>query len=119
MSTDFAAAKRPARERLLALLSDLAWHTWAELRQAAGVRYGARLLELKRLGYAVDSDGAAKDGKRYRLAHAEPGSPQPKRVKVFLEERDAEAAVGGVLTAPARLAVRDAWMSFRANKEKL
>lgn len=43
------ARKMPTRcERLRELLGDGKWHTMDELREVAGWRYGARLLELRR-----------------------------------------------------------------------
>jgi hypothetical protein len=125
MSTDYATIKKPLRDQLFALLGDLGWHGHMELRDAGGTRYSARLLELKRLGFQIDSrstvdlEDSGKTGKEYRLLSRVPSSPKGKRVKVFLEERDAVAACEGRVTAAARVAVDDALASFRANREKL
>lgn len=83
------------RDRVLALLWDLNWHGNAALARVGGVRYNARVHELRRLGYRIDdeSDGRA-DGKRYRLVSQEPTGPLTKRVKVFLQPRRRSRAVG-------------------------
>ena len=48
--------------KLRALLADYRWHDMREMQEAAGFRYGARLLELKR--EPVDGDSSRW---RYRL----------------------------------------------------
>jgi hypothetical protein len=106
MSTDYAEEKRPARERLLTLLKDGKWHPWSAMRQAGGMRYSARLLELKRLGYEFESRGRAETGKDYRLTGK--GEPKEKRVKVFLTEDQAKYLIRRVSD---REDVREALMS--------
>jgi hypothetical protein len=93
MSTDFAAVFKNARNKLLDRLSDLSWHDNAELARVAGVRYGARLLELKRLGFNIESRGDPALGKVYRLTSILTGPPQPKRVKVLLDPNDVQEFV--------------------------
>lgn len=119
MSRDYGMDYTTARERVWALLRDLGWHTNAELREAGGVRYGARLLELKRLGYRIDAEELAGHGRRYRLESLEPGLPQGKRVRVLLDEADAAALIDAAPTLTARAALTDALGSYRANKGKL
>jgi hypothetical protein len=119
MSTDFAEINKTKRQRVLELLNDLQWHTHVELQVVGGVRYGARLLELKRLGYLIDDQSLEPQGKRYRLASTVRGVPQEKRVKVFLTKEDAQNLLEGVVTAEATLAVRDALSSYLANEHKL
>src|SRR5262245_6479133 len=122
MSRDFAEMNLTKRDRVLRLLSDLLWHSHQELAQVGGVRYGARILELKRLGYDIDSEENVTNwpqGKRYRLATLARGLPQTKQVKVFLNEDDAAALVGWQVTVAAQRAVQEALASFRANKHKL
>ena len=108
-----------ARGRLLKLLEDLGWHDHRDLERVAGNRYAARLLELKRLGYRIEDRSGTKDGKAYRLLSREPSEPQGKRVKVFLDEADADALSHGRITAAAVDAVGLALASFRANRGKL
>jgi len=120
MSTDFGVKYETARDRLLRLVLDLQWHNRQELEAAAGNRYAARVLELKRLGYVVeDRESATGHGKDYRLTSRTPGAPQEKKVKVFLSEEDAELLLAGQVTGEAEAAVEDALGSFRANKHKL
>lgn len=120
MSTDYAEQYQTARGRIFDLLSDLEWHSWRELKRIGGVRYSARLLELKRLGYAVDSDSEAPDGRIYRLQSLAKGAPKGKRVKVFLEESDVIALLEkGTLTKRAQKTLTDALGSFQANRWKL
>lgn len=124
MSTDHAELHKTARGRVLLTLHDLNWHPNHELsrKSVGGIRYSARILELKRLGYEIedrDIDGA-KAGKEYRLKSKTPGPPQSKRVKVFLEESDVDKLLKqGTLTTRARKALADALGSFQANKSKL
>ena len=121
MSLNHGEIRKPHRERLLALLQDLKWHPHYRLKDVAGVRYSARLLELKRLGYEIDSeeiDGIG--GKKYRLVNLTPSTPQGKRVKVFLELKDAERIVErGYISPSAKAALADAIGSFKTNKDKL
>lgn len=118
ISTDFGTKYATARDRVYGLLSDLGWHTWRELEAVGGVRYGARLLELRRLGYLFET-ADLEDGQRYRLKSLERAAPQPKRVKVLLEEADAESLYRGEVSVTAAMAVSVALASFRANRGKL
>lgn len=120
MSTDFGATFKTARAKLFDLLSDLKWHTHKELLGVASVRYGARLLELKRLGYKIDSEGKAVNGKRYRLTDLKAGTPKAKQVKVFIDEIDVEHALNhNHISTAMREAMREALLSFQFNKAKL
>lgn len=103
------------------LLSDLHWHSARELHHTGGVRYGARLLELKRLGYQFeDREVEGENYKYYRLMSLTRGAPQAKQVKVFLNEEDARLLVEeNCMTGSAEKAVRDAYGSFLTNKSKL
>jgi hypothetical protein len=116
---DHAFANRGARGRLLELLSDLAWHHHTELETAARAnRYGARLLELRRLGYEIESH-ELDVGRRYRLVSTTPGAPQAKRVRLYLTAADALSIVYGNPTPAVRCAVQAALESFAQNVEKL
>lgn len=122
MSVDFAKEKTTARERLKNTLSDLKWHSWAELSRTSGIRYSARILELKRLGFKIESQGNRVEGKAYRLLSKKPGQRRGKKVKIFLEEDDAQAVLDLTkihLNLHVYIAVADALESFRANKGKL
>jgi len=124
MDIDFAQAKRPLRERVFDLLRDGQWHTWRELHAVGGVRYSARLLELRRQGYAIETrESQTKEGQDYRLTsiQAAPAAAAPKRVRVFLEEVDVEAILKNPpqMTGRAEAALRQALRSFRLNKHKL
>ena len=114
---DFAEEKKPARERLLDLLLDGRWHSWQECQSVGGVRYSARLLELKRQGHRIETRGEKHSGFDYR--HVGVGKPQQKRVKIYLTESDAEDLLSGILTGNASSAISDALASFRSNKHKL
>jgi len=123
MSADFGKVKEPQRERVLALLSDLAWHSWSELAEIAS-RFSARLHELKRLGYRIENRpvpaGGEGDGYEYRLTSTTPDEVTPvKRVKVYLDEDDAAALLKGRVTQTASRALEDALRSYRANASKL
>lgn len=119
MSVDHAEVHGTQRERLFELLSDAAWHPHHELARVAGVRYSARILELKRLGYVIESEDRARSGKTYRMPSKVAGAPQPKRVKVLLEETDVLCMVRGYVPPSARIALNDAHASFDTNREKL
>jgi len=121
VSADYACDFRIARERVLSVLLDLAWHSGKELDGAiGGNRYSARIRELRRLGYEIeDQPRLTGHGKVYRLVSALPRAPAGKRVKVYLDEVDARAIVGGEPTSAGREAVRNALASFEANRAKL
>ena len=121
MSIDYAIKNKTARAKLLALMFDLRWHSWREMRPIAGVRYGARLLELKRQGYlfaSFDAQGEG-NGKVYQLLSRTPSTAQGKMVKVYLLEQDAELVCNGMFNERIRVVVSDALGSFRINKHKL
>ena len=123
MSTDHAYVHRPQREVLLEamLASEGGWFPVPLLVESGGIRYGARLLELRRLGWIVESrtDEASPNGKLYRI-HPKKGPPQRKRVKVLLDEADvAELLERGTVSLAARVELADALGSFRHNREKL
>lgn len=88
-SEDFAKTHSPSRAKLLRLLWDMEWHHHSELR-VAGVRYSARLLELKRLGYWIASALLlnGESGKRYCLMSRTPTFPKKRQIKVFLDPQD-------------------------------
>jgi hypothetical protein len=123
--SNFGLTKKPQRDKVLDALWDCKWHTFRELSQVGGIRYSARLLELKRLGYKIEDREMSivldkVDGKEYRLTSRTPGAPQGKKVKVFLDERDANALLEGPLPSNnARRALRTAYQSFVANKDRL
>lgn len=118
MTTDFAAEKTPAREKLLALLNDGQWKPWNDMRAAGGMRYSARLLELKRLGYQIESRGSKVAGKEYRLTGK--GEPKSKRVKVFLTEEQARQVRDcNALPVETRKVVAAALRSFESRRDML
>lgn len=121
MSADFAVVKESARDRVLALLWDLVWHGYEELHRTGGIRYSARLLELRRLGYDIVTEGKKESGLRYRLRSRTPGEPQGKRVKVFLDESDAVQLFSWAKRAGmgAATQLRTAIESFHHNRDKL
>lgn len=119
MSRDYGVLMKTARDRVRDLLWDLKWHHFNELGRVGGVRYGARLLELRRLGWEIETRDLEPKGKEYRMIRRENGKPQGKQVKVFLDEDDAAALLAGTLTRKAKMAVLDGLKSYRVNKDKL
>ena len=122
MSLDHAKVKVSKRAALFTLLSDGAWHVHQELARVGGVRYSARLLELKREGYAVESEEVAEGdpGKRYRMPTTERGAAKAKKVKAYLAEEDVRTMVElGYIPPLARDALTDALGSFTTNRERL
>jgi len=60
--------KLNAREKLYNLLKDGLWHPYKELFDVAGVRYSARLFELKNFGHQIESrELKGGPGKEYKL----------------------------------------------------
>jgi hypothetical protein len=117
---DFAVKYQTARDRVLIELQSLEWVSWKILRRIGGVRYSARLLELKRLGYKIeDNPDPSGDGKRYRLIDPMPGRPQGKLVKLYLPEPDVDALLSDKVTSTAKTIIVRALRIFRANKHKL
>lgn len=58
------------KEALLALLSDYQTHDMAECLRVGGYRYGARLHELRRQGYVIETISEGDDVFSYRLVAA-------------------------------------------------
>jgi len=102
-------------------MKDCLWHSWKEMETVAGVRYGARLHELKRSGYQFHTISDDEPiGQKYRLISTDPGAPQGKRVKVLLKEKDVQQSLlNNLLTEGARKALQDGLGSFQHNKTKL
>lgn len=118
--SDYGEKYETARDRVLNALQGGEWVSWKVLDRVGGNRYSARVLELKRLGYMIESrPDPSGDGQQYRLVSPYPGPPQTKRVKVFLDEADAEELLTGHLTPAAGNAVLTALESFRINRSKL
>jgi hypothetical protein len=59
------------REALHALLSDGRWHSQQELVAVGGLRYGARLLELRQGGACIETDDLGGGAFRYRMLVAD------------------------------------------------
>lgn len=118
-AVDFATKYASARERLLREMSALQWCSRHQLESWAGNRYGARIRELRRLGYPIE-DREVEDGKEYRLISATPTGPTaPKKVRVYLNEGDAVDLINGRLSMFARCDLQVALGKFRMNKERL
>jgi len=110
-----------ARGALLDLLWDRKWHSRDALLAVAGHRYGARLGELRRDGWRIESHlHPHGKGTLYRLRSHKKGPRAVKRVQVLFFERDAEVLLEtGTLTRSAARSLRRAFASFRRHKEKL
>lgn len=120
MSKNFGVTKEPLRNQILSLLMDLRPHHWSELHRIGGVRYGARVLELRRLGYQIETRELDDGGKSYRLLSARVGAPLPKKVKVFLDPADvAEMIRSGIISNNAREQLVSSYHTFLYNKDKL
>lgn len=121
-SEDFAKTHSPKRAKLLRLLWDCKWHHHKELR-VAGVRYSARLLELKRLGYLIGTDSLENEpGNRYRLLSRVPTTPQQRQIKVFLEPADVRFLLNHhreILPRDAYKRLNDAFNRYTENLNKL
>lgn len=120
MPVDYGKDFVSTRDAIFNILSDLEWHTWDELKQKGGIRYSARLLELKHLGYLIqDRPTGVLHGKQYKLESLTPTAVLKKRVKIYLEENDAKKLAERVLTRSAIRAVKESLISFLSNKHKL
>jgi hypothetical protein len=116
---NYASKYKGARVRVFELLSDLRWHTWRELEAVGGNRYGARVLELEKLGWNIIDEPHGEDGKRYLLASLTKGPPLPKLVRMYVSEASAQYVARGEVTEEARRAARDGLESFNARKGNL
>jgi len=83
-----------ARTRILHLLLDLSWHSYKELGQICN-RYGARLHELRQVGYTILRRPAGAVGSEYRLMSTPQWLTSPRRpmVRVYLPATDVERLV--------------------------
>jgi len=121
MSTNYAVKYETARDRVLLELQSLDWVSWKVMRRIGGVRYSARLRELKRLGYKLEDEAdPSGDGKRYRLLDLVPTRPAVKLVKIYLPEREVEILIlDRSVSDEAKDILAKALRIFRANKHKL
>jgi hypothetical protein len=119
--TNFGEDFASARQRILDELLSMQWRGWRYLERIGGIRYGARILELKRLGYKLEAAPTNDPhGKMYRLLSPDPGEPQLKQVKIYLpEEYVIELLTEGKLRPEAEAIVAKALRIFQANKHKL
>ena len=121
MAVDMAAVKADNRTRVLELLESPrhSWKTRRQIERAGGNRYGARLHELKRLGYLIESRGNAygPDGKEYKLTGK--GEPIPKMVRVYMTEADAIELEAGRTTTKAQASVASGLRKFRNHRNNL
>lgn len=118
--TDYAVKYVTARQRVLAELMPLQWRSWRILRRIGGVRYGARLRELKRLGYRIeDTSGNDNEGKVYRLINPRPARPAIKQVKIYLPEEHVKALLRDELYPETKTIALEALRIFQANRHKL
>jgi len=102
------------RQAILERLSDLQWHSWRELNAVGGVRYGARVLELKRQGHIIDTKASPTGGRYYKLApYVNP--PSQKQVRVYLRPEDVEALITGIVSDDVVEACKMALVRFRSN----
>lgn len=104
---DFKTKYSSSRAAVLATLEDGEWHTWKELADAAGVRYGARVDELNADGYVIDSEALPDDGKRYRLV-AVTDKRRARKVRIYLAPDDARELAAGRVTLFAQHEARRA-----------
>ncbi len=107
------------RAKLLKKLKDLEWHSWAELENLAGNRYGARLHELREAGYKIVSRPSSLapnyDGKDYRLTQLSRVAQKNRKVKVYITPEQAHALRIGVVTPSVKEAVAQALASYERN----
>lgn len=61
------AKRRSHKDAILALLSDGREHHMAECLAVGGYRYGARIFELRRQGYDIETIHVGPDETAYRL----------------------------------------------------
>lgn len=109
---------KSAKDRLLELLWDQEWHSNKELREVAGQRYGARLHELRQLGFEISKQSTDMENAKvfeYRLDSQHPSKPKKKKVRVYLDVLDAQMLAVGATTHDAREAVREALDSYYDN----
>jgi hypothetical protein len=96
-----------ARAALLHLLQDEQWHSWRDCSARAGIRFGARLMELRREGYVIESMDL-EVGRAYRLiARTEPVEGR-KRGRLLLAESDLKSLAEGEVTPHTRRAAKGA-----------
>ncbi len=73
MTTAFFAEVTPKRGGLLAMLSDGQWHDQHACTEAGGMRFGARIRELREAGYQIETQRLGPRRFFYRLVMPEQG----------------------------------------------
>jgi hypothetical protein len=87
-----------AKSALLSLLEDQRWHPYFECEEVAGNRYGARMDELRKEGYQIESkayrprQGKQGHGKQYCLSGKKLFGQGP-RVRLDLELSEMELVI--------------------------
>lgn len=121
MGVNFGAENTNLRDKLRGYLADMRWHSWRELKEVGGSRFGARLLELKREGYIIDRESIkGSRGFRYKLRSLVPGEPQRKQVKALLPPSDVDVFLKtGKASGELFDAIADAFASYQYNEAKL
>lgn len=99
--TDHAHRFRTAREALVDLLSDGQFHSWKECAARAGIRFGARLLEIRRAGGVIE-DRPCNEGKAYRLVSIAPANDCQARRRLLLSPDDIASIARGIPSTAAR-----------------
>jgi hypothetical protein len=72
-----------ALQRLLDHMRAGGWHTGPELIPVAGLRYGARLEELKRAGIPFEREHVSEGVWRYRLIHNPATAPESSNSRQY------------------------------------
>lgn len=119
MIADHAVKYASARDAVLEALRSGAWVSWRQLNAIAGVRYGARIRELKRLGYQIEATEREDHGRSCRLISPDLGHAREKRIRIYLDEQDALEMSRGNVTLTAIGEVRSSLQRFRKYRGRL
>jgi hypothetical protein len=99
VEVSFGADDKSHREKVLELLRDGAWHTQQEMQRVGGLRYGARVHELRAAGLNVEAEERGPGVFHWRLS----SQPAPVRERKPTWRERALAAEARVLELEAQL----------------
>ncbi len=102
LSAPVRARRRTKRDALLELLRDGLWHPTLECTEHGGLRFGARLLELRQDGFDIETRGEDNQC-AYRLVSSERHELLlPRELRGQLAPREWESIAAGMPSLVAR-----------------
>ncbi len=114
-------AKTPLRIKVLGRLWCMDWVSWEILKEIT-TRYSARIGELKKMGFDIESRPLAEDGlqgKEYRLISREPGELEQYKARVDLTTLEASLLLTQPLPGVVGYKVKESLARAKQNEASI